>query len=228
MTTICWSVKGGSGTTTVAAALALLNAKDRARPLLIDFAGDAAAVLGLNSEPAVGLADWFESSAGSSGLDSLTHLGGSSGREVEVLGTNRRVDCRDEHRWTMLADWIEQQSHQRPVVIDAATLNPSIYANVLKPEQSLLVLRPCFLAVRRAIQSQYANGLVLVREEGRTLSNNDIESATGLPIAAEITCDPLVARAVDAGLLNGRVPRSLTRPLRKLLFEARTDRQAVA
>jgi MinD-like ATPase involved in chromosome partitioning or flagellar assembly len=228
MTTICWSVKGGSGTTTVAAALALLNAKDRERPLLIDFGGDAAAVLGLASEPAVGLADWFESSAGSSGLDSLTHVGGASGHEVEVLATNRQVDCHDEQRWAILADWIEQQSHLRPVVIDAATLDPKIYVNVLNSEQSLLVLRPCFLAVRRSIQSQHATGLVLVREEGRTLSNNDIESATGLPITAEITCDPLVARAVDAGLLNGRVPRSLTRPLRKLLIEARTDRHAVA
>jgi hypothetical protein len=36
----------------------------------------------------------------------------------------------------------------------------------------------------------------------------------GAPVLAEIEADPAVARAVDAGLLRGRLPRSLERGLR--------------
>ena len=42
MTIVCWSVKGGSGTTVVAAALALLCA-ERGPTVAIDLAGDLAA-----------------------------------------------------------------------------------------------------------------------------------------------------------------------------------------
>jgi len=57
----CWSPKGGSGTTVVAAALGLLLA--RAAPpgaLLADLAGDLPTALGLTVAPTgIGLADWL-------------------------------------------------------------------------------------------------------------------------------------------------------------------------
>ena len=62
----CWSVKGGSGTTVVAAALALLLAqRSPAGALLADLAGqeglggDGAAVLGLDEPSSPGLAGWL-------------------------------------------------------------------------------------------------------------------------------------------------------------------------
>jgi hypothetical protein len=61
--------------------------------------------------------------------------------------------------------------------------------------------------------------IVLIEEPGRALSRRDIEAAIGA-IAVVLPYDPAVARAVDAGLLASRMPRSL-RPLRRLSGTAR-------
>src|SRR5438067_2264733 len=58
MVIACWSVKGGCGTTVVAAALALRLARSAHGAVLADLAGDAAAVLGRPEPPGPGLADW--------------------------------------------------------------------------------------------------------------------------------------------------------------------------
>jgi hypothetical protein len=54
---------------------------------------------------------------------------------------------------------------------------------------------------------------VLIREPGRALHAADVERAVGVPVVAELDLDPAVARAVDAGLLAARLPRSLQRRL---------------
>src|SRR2546426_1176908 len=65
---------------------------------------------------------------------------------------------------------------------------------------SLLVLRPCYLALRRAIAAPLRpSGVVLVNEPGRSLGRADVEDLLGVPVRAEIDVDPSVARAVDAG-----------------------------
>nr|MBA2279690.1 hypothetical protein [Acidimicrobiia bacterium] len=46
----CWSTKGGSGTTVVAAALALVFARTTGDALLADLAGDQPAALGLPAD----------------------------------------------------------------------------------------------------------------------------------------------------------------------------------
>jgi hypothetical protein len=83
-------------------------------------------------------------------------------------------------------------------------------------QRSLLVVRACYMAVRRARQAPLLpTGVVVVREPGRVLHSEDIADAVGAPLLAEIEVDPAVARAVDAGLLNGtRLPRSIERSLR--------------
>jgi hypothetical protein len=55
--------------------------------------------------------------------------------------------------------------------------------------------------------------VVVVREPGQVLSNADVEQVVGAPVVTEVACDPAVARAVDAGLLAGGMPRSLSRAL---------------
>ncbi len=57
MLVTCWSSKGGSGTTVVAAALATLLAAEAGSALLVDLGGDLPAALGL-PDPAVGLTQW--------------------------------------------------------------------------------------------------------------------------------------------------------------------------
>jgi hypothetical protein len=54
----------------------------------------------------------------------------------------------------------------------------------------------------------------MIREPGRRLSRQDVESVVGAPVRVEIEADPAVARAVDSGLMAGRLPRSLERGLR--------------
>ena len=58
--TVCWSVKGGSGTTVVAATLALSCPTDS---LLVDLDGELPAVLGLPEPAGQGVADWLASDA---------------------------------------------------------------------------------------------------------------------------------------------------------------------
>ena len=77
---------------------------------------------------------------------------------------------------------------------------------------SLLVTRPCFLALRRASALDLRpTGIVLVVEDGRAITAGDIESVLGAPVVARVRSSPSVARAVDAGLLVGALPRSLER-----------------
>ena len=59
MLTVCWSPKGGSGTSVVAAALAVQTAAAGRECLLVDLAGDQPAILGLPSTDGQGLTDWL-------------------------------------------------------------------------------------------------------------------------------------------------------------------------
>jgi hypothetical protein len=82
-------------------------------------------------------------------------------------------------------------------------------------DHSLLVLRPCFLALRRAMRAPIRpTGVVLVVEEGRALTTPDVEDVLGVPVQAAVSVTAQVARAVDAGLLASRLPRTLERELR--------------
>jgi hypothetical protein len=40
-----------------------------------------------------------------------------------------------------------------------------------------------------------------------------VEHALDAPVVAEVPYDPSVARAVDSGMLAGRLPRSILQPL---------------
>jgi hypothetical protein len=85
--------------------------------------------------------------------------------------------------------------------------------------QSLIVARPCYLALRRAVRcTGLATGSVLVREPSRALSAIDVAHAIGAPVVAELVWDPAVARAVDSGMLAARLPLSLVKPLQRLLL----------
>jgi hypothetical protein len=109
-----------------------------------------------------------------------------------------------------------REHHGVEVIVDAGPTIPPIAAHRLAM-RSLLVVRPCYLALRRAVQrSECASGIIVVNEPGRSLGVTDVERSLSLPILAEIPWDPAVARAVDAGLLAARLPQTLARPLRRL------------
>ena len=204
---VCWSVKGGSGTTVVATTLALLSA--RLRPtLLVDLAGDCAVALGASEPQGPGVAEWLRSP--NADAAALGRLAAPVGEQLALVPRGQAPIGSDE-RWGDLA---EALGHHAPVVVDAGTGEPPA-ALVNGDVQSLLVIRPCFLALRRAAQvSRAPTGVVLVSEPGRALRARDVEHALGVGVVAEVDVDPAVARAVDAGLLLARLPRPLAHQLR--------------
>ena len=103
------------------------------------------------------------------------------------------------------------------MVVDCSSgSEPAGLAVAASASLSLLVLRPCYLALRRALASPLRpSGVILVDEPGRSLGRADVEEALGVPVQARVAWDPTVARCVDAGLLGGRVPRALERALRQ-------------
>src|SRR5437588_715537 len=81
----CWSVKGGSGTTVISAALALSLAAAGHDVLLADLAGDLPAALGIPEPDGPGLADWLGAGPDVPG-DALGRLEVDGGAHLAVPG----------------------------------------------------------------------------------------------------------------------------------------------
>jgi hypothetical protein len=74
----------------------------------------------------------------------------------------------------------------------------------------VVVLRgPCYVALRSLVCSGYRqpDGIVLLSEPGRSLTDRDVHDVTGIPVVATVAVTPAVARTIDAGLLIGRLHR---------------------
>ena len=74
----------------------------------------------------------------------------------------------------------------------------------------LAVLRgPCYLSLRATLDvaRRDVDGIVIVREPGRSLTRQDIATVTGLEVVAETQASPAVARAIDAGVLPASIGR---------------------
>lgn len=194
--TCCWSTKGGSGTTVVAAALALSSPT-----LAVDLAGDLPAVLGLPEPTGPGVFDWL-CAPDDVGPEALARIEVAVTTTLGLLPTGRGEPR--PGRWAELARALADSG--RDTVVDAGRwpVAPELLGAA---DRSLLVVRPCYLALRRAAAATVRpSGVVLVTEEGRALDRRDVEQVLGVPVVAEVPTVPAVARAVDAGLLAGRMP----------------------
>jgi len=215
----CWSSKGGSGTTVVAAALAVALSKSRDGALIVDLAGDTPAVLGVTEEPAsAGVADWLDvgEAVPADGLARL-EVPVRPGLALLSRGSGALRASRSAAFAALLA------ADPRSVVVDAGAVTPAtpdegaalVGAVAAHADHSLLVVRPCYLALRRAALAPIRpTGVVLVAEAGRALTASDVEQLLGVPVQATVSVTAQVARAVDAGLLASRLPRTLERELR--------------
>ena len=216
MVIACWSVKGGSGTTVVAASLALLLARSSSNgAVLADLAGDLPAVLGMTEPQGPGLAEWLASEASAGALERL-EAPVADGLRLLPRGSSSVVAPAPVARLAELG--VALAEYDRPVVIDAGVVGDGSSALdlVAGAAVSLLVLRPCYLALRRAVRAPLRpSGVVLVQEAGRAIGKRDVEEVLGVPVRAVVDLDPAVARAVDAGLLACRLPRGLERRLRR-------------
>lgn len=84
------------------------------------------------------------------------------------------------------------------------------------PVEHYAVLRgPCYvgLATLTATGGGWCDGTILVHEDGRALAERDVTDVLGVPVVATVPIDAAVARATDAGLLLARLHRL---PLRRL------------
>lgn len=210
----CWSVKGGAGTTVVASALALVLARSSALGVLLaDLAGDVPAAVGVADPGDPGLSGWVAAGAGVP-ADGLARLELDVRSGVSLLPRGRGA-MGPPGRMEALAEMLA--ADPRPVVADCGVLDasaPGVPVAAIAT-QSLLVVRPCYLALRRVAAAPIRpSGIVLVVEPGRALGRSDVENVVGAPVRAEIALDPAVARVVDAGMLATRLPRSLDRALR--------------
>lgn len=211
----CWSVKGGSGTTVVTGALALASARPPAdrTVLLVDLGGDLPAVLGLGDD-GPGLADW-SGTATEVAADGLARLERPVVPGLQLLPRGSG-ELAGGGRAELLRELLAAES--RTVVVDCGLLGPGPGGDrsglgrslAATATHSWLVTRPCYLALRRAQAAPVRpSGVVLVDEPGRALDRHDVEDVLDLPVVTTVTVDAAVARAVDAGLLAARVPRSL-------------------
>jgi hypothetical protein len=85
---------------------------------------------------------------------------------------------------------------------------------------TLLVTRPCYLALRAAMNLEVtaaAAGVVVVSEAGRALDARDVADVTGLPVVTIIPVRAEIGRAVDAGILGTRLPKDLEAPAGEIL-----------
>ena len=208
-----WSVKGGVGTSVVAAATAIRLASSGGDAMLVDLMGDQPSLLGMSgcgfSDDMPGIGDWV--AAGESvAADAI-------GRLLEKVAPNLRLLRRGspdlpaaEPQRLMLG--LEVLARNGTVVVDAG-LDPCRLRSSLADEHiAVCVLRSCFLALSRAQQvpGPYKR-IVLVEEPGRALRACDVVGAIGGSHVERISWDPRVARSVDAGTIVGMLPPPLRR-----------------
>ena len=209
---VCWSVKGGSGTTVVASTIALMRAAESQRgALLVDLAGDVPAVLGLAESSGPGINDWFANCDHGSRM-TLQSIAIQATANLQIIARgSKQLDAKENRNFTELCAALK--SFDLPIIVDAGCglPSPDLLANA---SSSLLITRPCYLSLRRAAQlSVSPTGIVLINEAGRALSKHDVEAVIGAPVVAEIDFEAAIARAVDAGLLASRIPTIMSKQL---------------
>ena len=207
---VCWSVKGGSGTTVVASTLALMRAAESQRgALLVDLAGDVPAVLGLAEPSGPGINEWFANCDHGSRM-TLQSIAIQATANLQIIARGSKQLDVDENFIDLCA---ALKTFDLPIIVDAGCglPSPDLLAHA---SSSLLVTRPCYLSLRRAAQlSVSPTGIVLINEAGRALGKHDVEAVIGAPVIAEIIFDAAIARAVDAGLLASRIPTIMSKQL---------------
>lgn len=217
----CWSPKGGSGTSVVAAACAIALADRGAR--LADLGGDQPAICGVAHDPEVGLTDWLGAGPGAP-ADALARL------EVEVAPGIRllpRGAPPSPHTppETLAALGVALRDGP-PAIVDLGSLvelAPEAAEAVLEvADVTVLVLRGCYLALRRAVRvaaAGRADAVAFVDERGRSLRAAQVLEVLGRRTLVPFPATAPIARAVDAGVVLRRPPAPLRRAATELLAE---------
>ena len=213
MFTILSSPKGGTGTSVVAASLAIVSSSS-SPTLLVDLAGDQAAILGL-PQPPIGLSDWANGMTYREfdEIVSLCHdnlyLAPTGIFDFETLNANA---------WDKLLRALSlKHSEGCNIIVDLGRADIPLALRKIV-DTCYLVTRPCYLALRRAVDLETAfSGVIVVNEPDRVLTSRDVESVLKLKCVAEIPYTSEISRRVDSGLLKSRLPMALQSVLSQLI-----------
>jgi len=220
-----WSPKGGSGTSVVAAACALVAARPSSGNggvRLVDLDGDQPAIFGLGADPELGVVDWMRAGpeAPAEALDRMI-VEVAPGLALLPRGATGSVlePVPAAEAGAALAVLLDDGA--APAVADCGTARePAARAVAEVASAAVVVVRGCYLALRRAVASPLLGrtvGAVLVEEPGRSLQCQPVSDVLGVPILARFPVREAIARAVDAGVLATRTPDALARPALQLL-----------
>jgi hypothetical protein len=186
------SPKPGTGVT-ITAALAAITASTTRHVTIVDLAGDQLSALGVTA---------------------IGH------HHIEVTNRITVIDATTDptgEQHQAITD-----AHQRDdlVIVDVGAAGHPVH-DLLPDARRVWVLRACYLTLRHAVATTHRpDQIVLIREPGRALTERDIEHTLASTVTAVIDIDPAIARAVDAGLLAARPPRTATAALRPLTASA--------
>ena len=214
-----WSVKGGVGTSVVAAATAVRLASEDRETTLVDLTGDQPALLGMiagaaPSEPGIG--DWVAAGDGVA-ADAIGRLLEDVAPGLRLLrdGTqpalvDQTADGENQRSRLVLA--LEMLARIGPVVVDAGLDPFELRTDLAASHRPVCVLRSCYLALNRAQRTSGPyDWVVLVEEPGRALRVRDVAAAVGASSVKRVAWDPRVARSVDAGTIVSMLPPPLRR-----------------
>ncbi len=230
-----WSAKGGTGTSVFTAACALVLARDAretgpaAGVRVADLAGDLPAIFGLGADPEVGLADWLDAGP-EAPTDALDRLLVEVAPGVGLLPRGEGTRSRRPSPEAGAALAVALGDGPAPTLVDCGTAaEPAARAVVEVADVAVVVLRGCYLGLRRAVRSPAlarTGAAVLFEEPGRSLSARDVSEVLDIPVLARVPVKHPIARAVDAGVLPTRLPEPLARAAAALVhrLEARTGR----
>lgn len=220
MVVALWSAKGGAGVTVCAVGAGLAAARAGVDTLVVDARGDVPAACGV-AEPTHGIWDWAASPS-----PTPAALGRIERRLVgrlSLLGAGESTPrSSGGGAVAILARLLLDEPRQ--VVVDLGRLTGDVDAPEVHLADRLrdggasmfLVTRACYLGLRSATRLGFRpDGIVVVREPGRALQDDDLSAVIGAPVVTCIDVDPTVSRAVDAGLLLDRQPRPFLRSITK-------------
>jgi hypothetical protein len=175
---------------------------------IVDLAGDIPSALGIAEPSGEGVTNWLQQQH-----VPIQSLQIPVTARVSLIprgdGPLMHHDLTSEHCNTLAT---ELDTSNELTVVDAGSGHiPQLINNATT---SLLVIRPCYLALRKAAHlSVKPHGIVLINEPGRSLGKRDVESVVGAPVLVELPLDRTIARCVDAGLLASRIPTMLSQHL---------------
>lgn len=227
-----WSPKGGSGTSVTAAACAVHAARTIGPVRLVDLRGDQPAVLGLGADPETGVADWLAVGP-TAPTDALDRLGVEVAPSLSLLPKGRLGSVLEPAIAAETGAALAVALRDGPLtIVDIGVPDTAVARAVLEvSDVSLLVIRECYLALRRASQCPgvaRSFGIVVLQEPGRSLGPADVGQVLGRPVVARIPTRAAIARAVDAGVLANRLPEPLSRAAAQIFRELGIVRRGLA